>query len=65
MEFTIYCHEIMSGSDVGMHFSATLEEAIAAANDTEMLFDGSIRTANRLELYVFTRWCCEFPTSRR
>lgn len=27
MEFTVYCHEIISGSNVGMHFSATLEQA--------------------------------------
>jgi hypothetical protein len=29
MAFTVYGHEIISGSDVGMHFSATLEQARA------------------------------------
>lgn len=36
MEFTVYCHEIMSGSDVGAHFSATLEEAKAGVSDFRM-----------------------------
>lgn len=26
MKFTVYGHEIMSGSDVGLHFAATLED---------------------------------------
>lgn len=29
LEFTVYCHEIISGSDVGLHFSATLDSALA------------------------------------
>lgn len=29
MEFTVYCHEIISGSDVGLHFAATLEQSKA------------------------------------
>ncbi|TAX29815.1 hypothetical protein [Rhizobium leguminosarum] len=29
MEFIVYCHQITSGSDVGMHFSATLQESKA------------------------------------
>jgi len=27
VEFTVYCHEITSGSDVGLHFAATLDDA--------------------------------------
>ncbi|MDM9644880.1 hypothetical protein [Rhizobium sp. S163] len=38
MEFTVYGHEIISGSDIGMHFSATLEEArIAVAGYREAM----------------------------
>ncbi|NKL46507.1 hypothetical protein GFL57_37185 [Rhizobium leguminosarum bv. viciae] len=33
MEFTVYCHEIISGSDVGMHFSATLEQSKAEVRE--------------------------------
>lgn len=33
MDFTVYCHEIISGSDVGMHFSASLDLAVSAAED--------------------------------
>ncbi|TAY23204.1 hypothetical protein ELH92_19060 [Rhizobium ruizarguesonis] len=33
MEFTVYCHEIISGSDVGMHFSATLEQSKAEVGE--------------------------------
>jgi hypothetical protein len=31
--FTVYCHEIISGSDVGLHFSASLDQSVAAAED--------------------------------
>lgn len=27
VEFIVYCHEIISGSDLGLHFAATLEAA--------------------------------------
>ncbi|MGO7299590.1 hypothetical protein ACCS72_24490 [Rhizobium ruizarguesonis] len=30
MEFTVYCHEIISGSDVGLHFAATIEQSKAS-----------------------------------
>jgi hypothetical protein len=33
VEFTVYCHEIISGSDVGMHFSATLKQSQAEAGE--------------------------------
>ncbi|MDX0563777.1 hypothetical protein GOD83_06800 [Sinorhizobium medicae] len=33
MKFTVYCHEIISGSDVGLYFSASLEQSIAAAEN--------------------------------
>ncbi|TBG66117.1 hypothetical protein ELG72_24990 [Rhizobium leguminosarum] len=29
MKITVYCHEIITGSDVGMHFSATLAQSKA------------------------------------
>jgi hypothetical protein len=31
MEFTVFCHQITSGSDESLHFSATLEQAEAEA----------------------------------
>lgn len=30
MEFTVYCHEIISGSDIGLHFAATIEQSKAS-----------------------------------
>lgn len=33
MEFTVYCHEIMSGSDVGLHFAATLKRSKAEVGE--------------------------------
>ncbi|TAZ56696.1 hypothetical protein [Rhizobium ruizarguesonis] len=33
MEFTVYCHEIMSGSDVGLYFAATLEQSKAEVEE--------------------------------
>lgn len=29
MEFIVYCHEIIAGSNVGMHFAGTLEQSKA------------------------------------
>lgn len=38
MEFTVYGYEIISGSDIGMHFLATFEEArIAVAEYREAM----------------------------
>ncbi|ANL04685.1 MULTISPECIES: hypothetical protein [Rhizobium] len=42
MEFTVYGHEIIAGSDVGMHFSATLEQSraeVAAYREAMIRFD--------------------------
>jgi hypothetical protein len=33
VEFTVYCHEIISGSDMAMHFSATLEQSKAEVGE--------------------------------
>jgi hypothetical protein len=33
MEFTVYGHELVSGSDVGMHFSASLQQSEADADE--------------------------------
>ncbi|MGO6926107.1 hypothetical protein ACCS55_15830 [Rhizobium ruizarguesonis] len=38
VEVIIYCHEIVSGSDLGMHFSGTLKEAKAAATEYREAF---------------------------
>ncbi|WP_064683261.1 hypothetical protein [Rhizobium bangladeshense] len=38
MEIKVYCHEIVSGSDVGMHFSASLELSVAAAGEYRRAF---------------------------
>ncbi|MBP2489006.1 hypothetical protein JOH50_004733 [Rhizobium leguminosarum] len=39
-EFIVYCHEIISGSDVGLHFAATLE----AAHSNARIYRDAFRT---------------------
>ncbi|MGO8172510.1 hypothetical protein ACC764_18605 [Rhizobium ruizarguesonis] len=33
MEFIVYCHEIIAGSDVGMHFARTLAQSKAEVGE--------------------------------
>nr|WP_041935454.1 hypothetical protein [Rhizobium leguminosarum] len=42
MEFTVYCHEIISASDVGLHFAATLAKSKAEVGE----YRKALRTIN-------------------
>ncbi len=54
MEFTVYGHEIISGSDIGMHFSATLDEArvaVAEYREAMTLIDPTGEPLGRLGIH--------------
>jgi len=54
MAFTVYGHEIISGSDIGMHFSATFDEAriaVAEYREAMILIDPTAEPTGRLSVH--------------
>jgi hypothetical protein len=54
VEFTVYCHETISGSDVGLHFVSTLESAkadVGIYRDAFRSIDPTGETLGSLAIY--------------
>ncbi len=65
MEFTVYGHEVISGSNIGMHFFATLALSEAAASDYREAFrlmDPAGEPLGRLGIYEFVLRMPEITT---
>ena len=60
-EFIVYCHEIIPGSDVGLHFAATLEAAQSGARTYRDAFRAIDPTGDPLGILAVCEMILRMP----